>query len=240
MNKFKLLMAVSAIGLSAPAMAAPIVGLYNTGVTSGGAGWGVGGGVTAGVVLEPHWTMTTISGTAPSGAWNSGVAGVFPLNGPWANEDATSRWVAPTQNAGTSYDKTAPGLYMFSLTFDLTGFIPGSASFTGRFLSDNRVTDVLLNGSSIVGPGSGFGAGDWDPLASTGGTFLGGVNTLSFMVQNDALKAGNPLGLRVEFLTSSVAVVPEPATWGMMILGFGAIGGAMRRRKAAALRVTYA
>lgn len=29
---------------------------------------------------------------------------------------------------------------------------------------------------------------------------------------------------------SSVAAVPEPATWAMMILGFGLIGGAMRRR----------
>jgi len=29
----------------------------------------------------------------------------------------------------------------------------------------------------------------------------------------------------------SVAVVPEPATWGLMIAGFGAVGFAMRRRR---------
>ena len=28
-----------------------------------------------------------------------------------------------------------------------------------------------------------------------------------------------------------VAAVPEPATWGMMILGLGLVGGGMRRRK---------
>jgi hypothetical protein len=33
--------------------------------------------------------------------------------------------------------------------------------------------------------------------------------------------------------------VPEPATWALMILGFGAIGGAMRRRRAA-IRVRFA
>jgi len=34
------------------------------------------------------------------------------------------------------------------------------------------------------------------------------------------------------FLDSiSVAAVPEPATWAMMLLGFGAIGFTMRRRK---------
>ena len=35
-------------------------------------------------------------------------------------------------------------------------------------------------------------------------------------------------------------LVPEPATWAMMILGFGLIGGALRSRKAQAVRVTYA
>ena len=42
-------------------------------------------------------------------------------------------------------------------------------------------------------------------------------------------------------LTSVVAAVPEPATWAMMIVGFGLVGGAMRRRKSlTATRVSYA
>ena len=32
-------------------------------------------------------------------------------------------------------------------------------------------------------------------------------------------------------ITSNVGAVPEPATWAMMILGFGLVGGFMRRRK---------
>lgn len=36
------------------------------------------------------------------------------------------------------------------------------------------------------------------------------------------------------------AAVPEPATWGLMILGFGGIGAVMRRRKVQTVRVTYA
>lgn len=35
----------------------------------------------------------------------------------------------------------------------------------------------------------------------------------------------------------AAAGVPEPATWGMMIAGFGMIGGAMRRRRQPALRL---
>lgn len=40
-------------------------------------------------------------------------------------------------------------------------------------------------------------------------------------------------------LTMSTAAVPEPGTWALMILGFGAIGGAMRRRRGrgAAIRI---
>lgn len=34
--------------------------------------------------------------------------------------------------------------------------------------------------------------------------------------------------------------VPEPATWAMMILGFGAVGGAMRRRQSVAAKVRLA
>lgn len=34
--------------------------------------------------------------------------------------------------------------------------------------------------------------------------------------------------------------VPEPATWAMMLLGFGAIGAAMRRRQKASVRVNFA
>ena len=33
--------------------------------------------------------------------------------------------------------------------------------------------------------------------------------------------------------------VPEPATWAMMLIGFGIVGGAVRGRKAS-IRVTYA
>ena len=35
-------------------------------------------------------------------------------------------------------------------------------------------------------------------------------------------------------LVASAAAVPEPATWGMMLAGFGAVGWSMRRRRSAA------
>ena len=38
----------------------------------------------------------------------------------------------------------------------------------------------------------------------------------------------------------SVSAVPEPATWALMILGFGAVGGAMRRRQTVKANVRFA
>lgn len=37
------------------------------------------------------------------------------------------------------------------------------------------------------------------------------------------------------FGSRSVAAVPEPATWGMMLLGFGIVGSALRRRRTLAI-----
>jgi hypothetical protein len=42
----------------------------------------------------------------------------------------------------------------------------------------------------------------------------------------------------VRLETAAIAPVPEPASWAMMISGFGLAGGALRRRNAALLRFT--
>ena len=52
---------------------------------------------------------------------------------------------------------------------------------------------------------------------------------LSFDVANGGVSSVRQIRI------SSAAVVPEPATWGMMLLGFGAIGFAMRRKRRPAL-----
>jgi hypothetical protein len=43
----------------------------------------------------------------------------------------------------------------------------------------------------------------------------------------------------VGFTLQQTPAVPEPATWGMMLIGFGVVGAAMRRRRAADPRVTF-
>ncbi len=71
--------------------------------------------------------------------------------------------------------------------------------------------------------------------AAAGGSFLFGGSMSGDLSVSDAQLFGyitdtsaTPAYLT---LTTAVAGVPEPATWGLMILGFGAIGGAMRSRR---------
>lgn len=198
---------------SMQAHAAAILGLANTGQP------GVGG-------ADLNWTLN-------GGPAYVTLEGVYPVGSAWASNNATSSWLTPTANQGESLDPVANGNYAYSLTFDLTGFNPGSASFAGRFLVDNQVSSITLNGNTIFsGPAGGFGAGSWTNFAASGG-FLNGLNVLQVNAVNFAQNGGNPAGLRVEFVESSVAAVPEPATWAFMILGFAAVGGMMRssRRK---------
>ncbi|HEU4968186.1 PEPxxWA-CTERM sorting domain-containing protein, partial [Sphingomonas sp.] len=42
--------------------------------------------------------------------------------------------------------------------------------------------------------------------------------------------------VRLGAFAGAIPSVPEPATWAMMIAGFGLIGGALRRRARATLR----
>lgn len=72
---------------------------------------------------------------------------------------------------------------------------------------------------------------------------LGWLNTGFFYlnyayIQFYSPEPGTTLDYRVT--TTYLAQVPEPATWTLMILGFGAIGGAMRRRRSVAAEVCFA
>ncbi len=202
--------------MAVPAAAAvtPIADLYNSGVNAAGTA------LAAGNVVDAHWTLA--GGTA----WNSSS-----INGAWLGSNATSRWLTPGSNGNASYDGSADGYYDYSLNFDLSGFSAGTAAFAGRFAADNAVTGIALNGTQIAQGGAGsFNA--WTSFASTGGTFLSGLNTLTFTVKNVQQSSGNPTGLRVEFLESAISSVPEPASWAMLIAGFGMVGFASRRRRA--------
>lgn len=71
----------------------------------------------------------------------------------------------------------------------------------------------------------------WSDTSYSRLSYLVGPGSYSFTITGDGA-GGVPAGFAVRLDTTSA--VPEPATWAMMITGFGLVGGAMRRRVATA------
>ena len=199
----------AALGLAATGttQAAAIHGLVNTGVDAS--------------LIDSNYQL---NGKASFVTAND-AAFPFPH---WSANTATSRWIMPTALQGESFNHTSPGTYTWHLGFDLGGFDVNSASFSGRFAADNAAT-AYLNGHAI-GLTGGFGENDWRALSASS-YFVAGLNSLDFVVTNYAYGAGNPTGLRVEFLDSQVRPVPEPEAYAMLLAGLLLVGAAGRRRR---------
>ena len=119
------------------------------------------------------------------------------------------------------------------LTFDIMDdskidiFMRGSPKF--------QFTDVLLNGQSI---GGDFTVNGSNILKATGYAAAGTVSLRFAADYNCPDCWGDWFGGYVQVTKATLpmppatGVVPEPATWAMMIAGMGLVGALMRRRRA--------
>ncbi|MFT3975936.1 MAG: FxDxF family PEP-CTERM protein [Sphingomonas bacterium] len=120
------------------------------------------------------------------------------------------------------YDFTVP------TSGDLYGFV-GSVGLRIT-LTNLDFTSVTLDGNAFNQISSGV-----FELQTIAQSILAGNHTISVSYAN-AQRESSYAGL-LSFNPSATPAVPEPATWAMMILGFGLIGGAMRyRRRETAVR----
>lgn len=153
----------------------------------------------------------------------------------------TTDWASLSQGVGSSILLNLGGLYDLKSVnlFDRTtsggdngSFVGGVGDFTTAF------TLTYYNAANaVIGTQSFTKATPTAPTSLADFAFTGSVNTGPIKVGSvlytvTAANGSNP-GLADISFTGSV---PEPATWALMILGFGAIGGSMRyRRKSTAV-----
>ncbi len=89
-------------------------------------------------------------------------------------------------------------------------------------------TTASRNGSGSV-VRADFGSNGLEAAGQTSATYIFRTNATNYSLGGTFTTQDGSVAQRANF--APAAAVPEPATWAMMLLGFGAIGGAMRRRR---------
>ncbi len=148
----------------------------------------------------------------------------------------------------------------YQLSLDLTNFVDALLEFDFDLVSEYRYDgfNVVASDTGVFEPKQGLltptMAGIYMPMSNSlsrlgdtavSGTqkgraafdlsqFAGGTVDLRFQFQSDYFATGRGLQLDNLVVTGTpIAGVPEPATWAIMILGFGAAGSVLRRRRLA-------
>jgi hypothetical protein len=171
--------------------------------------------------VDGNWALTSsVESIVGTDAFIT-QSGQFPI-GPWLADTSTGLWVGP--QAGGNETTDAPGLYIYTESFDLSNYNLGSVVLTGAFAADDSA-EIFLNGVD-----TGIGTSTFSSLTALNITsgFLQGLNTLAIDVTNGPGATGNPSGLFVE-LSGTGTVLPEPASFAFMGAGLAVLGFFGRR-----------
>lgn len=117
-----------------------------------------------------------------------------------------------------------------SFTTDVAGLLDIFVGTTGS-QAENNVTfsNIFLTGTGILEPGLGLVQIAPDPNDSFARNFVAvAAGTYTLNIQGTPGSQNGALNGSIGF---TAAAVPEPGTWALMLLGFGAIGISMRRRR---------
>ena len=134
-----------------------------------------------------------------------------------------SRTATFTLNSSTPSSFTTNALIGDQIFFNnIAGTFGGTAgtaniSFGTNLVADLNIQSASLGFTQLIGPVDLFTGPASNPTFNTGtfnisGGFTAGAATLTIT-------------------RAAVAAVPEPGTWAMMLIGFGAMGVSLRRRR---------
>lgn len=199
-------------------------------------------GVFAATAAVPASAAVTITGSVTGVTVNSTDPGLviqasplafptFTLNnvGDFAEFDVLT--IGTSEGTVNFPDDFAPQPISVAFSFSRPAGVSGTA-ITG---TTTGFVDLNLFGScGVIAGGCGsatFGAPS-QFVFNNGGRFSVGLSNVTFPTPGSATVTGR--------FTLLAAPVPEPSTWALMLLGFGAIGAAMRSPARRRVSVSYA
>ena len=194
--------------------------------SAGAANLVVNGGFNVGGTLNSGFQTVGVGNTAITG-WTVLNGNVDWVTGYWQSSDGDGFSVDMDGNTQGSIwqDINTVGGQTYTLSFDMSGN-PDAGPGTD-FLAVHAGGPLALANYTVTGANS-RGNMNWSQRSYTF-TAFSNVTTVGFQSGNR-----NPCCFGAAVDNVSVTAVPEPATWAMMILGFGAAGSMIRRRKAVA------
>jgi hypothetical protein len=183
--------------------------------------------------VGPQETLVTdFSGPLPGTITLTGT-------GPFIYTGSTPDNAAPALSL-TSRD-TAPYLALTavrSITFNPTKAIGDLSLYIGSLDAFNMITVDYVGGGSQTFTGADIAAATGAKAdgiqEGVGSNLSNGRFTFNFTTPVDKIKfSSGGIAFEIADIYTSPAMVPEPASWAMMLVGIGFAGAVVRRRKAA-------
>ncbi len=143
-----------------------------------------------------------------------------------------------TQSDVLGFDLTVNGLgASVNLTQENSILINQGSNFSAT--TDNLLFDYSGPSGFLLFQQEKFGTGmKYYCNSSVADTCFQGASAIPEAFNDPSAQVEARVGQQI--IGSVAGAVPEPATWALMILGFGAVGCAMRRRTEPAASVSYA
>lgn len=198
---------------------------------------------SGGTTLNMRVTGWSLTSPSQAGVVQDSFLGFFSTGLGVTSGDETGSGSTHTADNQNRYD-------FFILQFDKAVSLV-SGTFTPYSLGNSLDTDATVGFGTTNTPWNSQPALDNQSFATLSGVFNGGFSTLTgggttnTRLLNPAANVGNIWLVGAAFnnadgkidafkfsnlTVSGSSAVPEPATWAMMIMGFGLVGASMRRR----------
>jgi len=158
---------------------------------------------------DPHWQLVARTDDPKCKPWPAMVTETRDTRR-LSNQSDRSQWISAVGDSVMPDAVT----YTFRTTFDLKGMRPSTAVLHGRFVVDNHVRAIRLNGRSVPVPAHGHREFGFFHAFSSDRGFVEGINVLEIDVENgdpQAIAPSSLLGLLVELEGSVFPAWPEPS-----------------------------